>query len=101
MLANLTEAGTRSLAFNSTTPMLLRSESQTLDFSPVRSESWRRGLNWTTAESKICKLHRAALGELTEEESRRLYSLELSASQHAGKSPRRLLERANRITGNA
>ena len=49
------------------------------------------------AESKIRKLHRAALDEITEEESRRLYHLELSASRHAGKSPRHVLEQAKRV----
>lgn len=77
--------------------MLLRSDNQTLSSSPVRARSRRRGLSWTTAEQKIRKLHRAALDELTEEESRRLYSLELSASRHAGESPRRLLEKAKAV----
>lgn len=71
--------------------------SPSVDSSPVRSQSRRRGLSWCTAESKIRKLHRAALDELTEEESRRLYSLELSASRHAGESPRRLLEKAKAV----
>lgn len=80
--------------------MLERSSTQTLESSPVRSKSRRRGLTWTTAESKIRKLHVAALGEITEEQSRRLYSLELSASRHAGTSPRALLEQAKRILPN-
>lgn len=77
----------------------LESTPQTLTSSPVRSESRRRGLRWTTAERKIRKLHRAALKDiaLTEDDSRRLYALELSASRHGGESPRRLLERAKRV----
>ncbi|MCS3712119.1 hypothetical protein GGP61_003757, partial [Salinibacter ruber] len=59
--------------------MLQRSSTQTLTSSPVRSESRRRGLSWTTAEKKIRKLHRASLDDVTEDESRRLYHLELSA----------------------
>jgi len=81
--------------------MLLRSENQTLTSSPVRSESRRRGLSWTTAEKKIRRLHRTALDELTEAESRRLYSLELSASRHAGESPRRVLEKAKSLVRRA
>ena len=77
--------------------MLERSPTQTLTSSPVRPQSRRRDLSWTTAESKIRKLHRAALDEITEEESRRLYHLELSASRHAGKSPRHVLEQAKRV----
>jgi len=65
--------------------------------SPVRSKSRRRGLSWTMAEKKIRKLHRAALDDVTEEKSRRLYSLELSASRHAGTSPRALLEKAKAL----
>jgi hypothetical protein len=80
--------------------MLERSQSQTLTSSPVRSRSRRRGVSWTTAEKKIRKLHVAALDGITEEESRRLYSLELSASRHAGTSPRVLLEKAKRILPN-
>jgi len=74
--------------------MLERSSTQRLTSSPVRSKSRRRGVSWTTAEKKIRKLHRAALDDITEEQSRRLYSLELSASRHAGESPQRLLEKA-------
>ena len=77
--------------------MLERSPTQTLSSSPVRSESRRSGLSWTTAESKIRKLHQAALDDVTEDESHRLYHLELSASQHAGKSPRHVLEQAKRV----
>ncbi len=81
--------------------MLERSSTQTLTSSPVRSESRRRGLSWTTAEKKIRKLHEAALNDvaadLTEDESRRLYHLELSASRHAGKSPRHVLEQAKAV----
>ena len=77
--------------------MLQRSPTQTLTSSPVRSQSRRRGLSWTTAESKIRKLHRAAFDDITEEESHRLYHLELSASRHAGKSPRHVLEQAKRV----
>ncbi|MCS3662326.1 hypothetical protein GGP68_003767 [Salinibacter ruber] len=77
--------------------MLQRSSTQTLTSSPVRSESRRRGLSWTTAEKKIRKLHRASLDDVTEDESRRLYHLELSASRHAGKSPRFLLEQAKAL----
>jgi len=74
---------------------------RSLNSSPVRSKSRRRGLSYTEAESKIRKLHRAALDQLTEDESRRLYSLELSASRHAGDSPRVLLERAKRVIRSA
>lgn len=79
--------------------MLERSQNQTLTSSLVRAKSRRSGLSWTTAEQKIRKLHRAALDDvnLTEEQSHRLYSLELSASRHAGTSPRALLEKAKRI----
>jgi hypothetical protein len=77
--------------------MLERSSTQTLTSSPVRSESRRRGISWTTAEKKIRKLHRAATGDVTEDESRRLYHLELSASRHAGKSPRHVLEQAKAV----
>jgi len=77
--------------------MLERSSTQTLTSSPVRSESRRRGVSWTTAEKKIRKLHVAALDDVTEEESRRLYHLELSASRHAGKSPRHVLEQAKAV----
>ena len=69
--------------------------------SPVRSKSRRRGLSWTKAEQKIRRLHRAALDDLSEEASRRLYGLELSASRHAGESPRVLLERAKRVVRRA
>ena len=79
--------------------MLQRSPSQTLTSSPVRSQSRWRGLSWTTAESKIRKLHRAALDDIAGGESRRLYHLELSASRHAGKSPWHLLEQAKRVVG--
>jgi len=100
-LDGVNEAGhALSHAFSPTTAMLLRSDDQTLTSSPVRSNSRRRGPSWTTAEKKIRKLHRAALDDLTEEQSRRLYSLELSASRHAGKSPRFLLEKAKRILPN-
>ena len=77
--------------------MLQRSDNQTTTSSPFRSKSRRRGLSWTKAEQKIRKLHKAALGDLSEEASRRLYSLEQSASRHAGDSPRYLLERAKRV----
>ncbi|MCS3937312.1 hypothetical protein GGP80_003322 [Salinibacter ruber] len=81
--------------------MLERSSTQTLTSSPVRSESRRRGVSWATAEKKIRKLHEAALNDvaadLTEDESRRLYHLELSASRHAGKSPRHVLEQAKAV----
>jgi hypothetical protein len=77
--------------------MLERSSTQTLSFSPVRSKSRRRGLSWTEAESKIRQLHRENLDDVTEEESRRLYHLELSASRHAGKSPRHVLEQAKAV----
>ncbi len=77
--------------------MLERSSTQTLTSSPVRSESRRRGLSWTTAEKKIRKLHEASLNDVTEDESRRLYHLELSASRHAGKSPRHVLEQAKAV----
>ena len=70
---------------------------RSLSSSPVRSKSRRRGISWATAESKIRKLHRAALDEITEDESRRLYRLELSASRHAGRSPRHVLEQAKRV----
>jgi len=77
--------------------MLLRSEDQSLTSSPVRSESRRRGVSWSTAEKKIRKLHVAALDDVTEDESRRLYHLELSASRHAGKSPRHVLGQAKAL----
>jgi hypothetical protein len=83
--------------------MLERSSTQTLTSSPVRSKSRRRGLSWTEAEFKIRKLHVAALDEddLTEEQSRRLYQLELAAARHGGDSPRAVLEKAKRILPNA
>jgi len=68
--------------------------------SPVRAESRRSGLTWATVEQKIRKLHRAAVDDLTGQQSRRLYALELSASRHAGRSPRVLLETAKRILPN-
>jgi hypothetical protein len=71
--------------------------SQYLDSSPVRSESRRRGLRWTTAEAQIRALHVDALDELDEEQSRRLYALELAASRHAGESPRALVQRAEQV----
>jgi hypothetical protein len=74
---------------------------RSIQSSPVRAESRRRGLSWTEAESKIRKLHVAALDELTEQQSRRLYDLELTASRHAGTSPRSLLEKAKRVLPNA
>jgi len=61
-----------------------------LERSPTR-------LSWADCEQKIRKLHRAATGDVTEDESRRLYHLELSASRHAGKSPRHVLEQAKAI----
>ena len=79
------------------TRSLQPSPRQSVDSSPVRSESRRRGLSWTDCESKVRKLHRAALDQLTEDESRRLYSLELSANRHAGKSPGHVLEQAKRL----
>jgi len=79
--------------------MLLRSESQSLTSSPVRAESRRSGLSWTEAESQIRSLHVSALDDLDEDESRRLYQLEMSASRHAGTSPRVLLEKAKRVVG--
>lgn len=54
-------------------------------------------MSWNTVEQEIRKLARAAIGELTKEEARRLYLLELSASRHAGESPDRLLERAKNV----
>ena len=96
---------TRSHAFSPTHVMSTRSlqpsPRQSVDSSPVRSQSRRRGLSWTDCESKVRKLHRAALDEITEDESRRLYRLELSASRHAGKSPRHVLEQAKRIVQSA
>jgi len=77
--------------------MLQRSKNQSLQSSPVRSESRRRGLSFTEAESKIRTLHVSALDDLDEDESRRLYQLEMSASRHAGESPRVLLEKAKRV----
>ncbi len=77
--------------------MLERSSTQTLTSSPVRSEPRRRGVSWSTVEKKIRKLHRASLDDVTEDESRRLYHLELSASRHAGKSPRHVLEQAKTV----
>jgi len=77
--------------------MLLRSEDQSLTSSPVRSKSRRRGLSWATAEQKIEKLARAAVDELTKDEARRLYRLKLSASMHAGRSPRFVLEQAKAV----
>jgi hypothetical protein len=71
--------------------------SQYLDSSPVRSESRRRGLRWTTAEAQIRALHVDALDELDEAESRRLYALELAAARHAGESPRSLVQRAEQL----
>ncbi len=53
-------------------------------------------LTWADCEQKIRKLHRAAQ-DVTEDESRRLYHLELSASRHAGKSPRHVLEQAKAV----
>ena len=81
--------------------MLQRSDNQTTTSSPVRSESRRRGLAWTEAESKIRKLHAAAIDELTEAQSHKLLDLELSATRHAGESPRYLLERAKRVVRGA
>jgi hypothetical protein len=97
------DVGPRSLAFSPTQTMLERSSTQTLDSSPVRARSRRRGLRYTTVEQKIRTLHVAALDEddLTEEQSRTLYSLELQASRHAGDSPRALLEKAKRILPNS
>ena len=77
--------------------MLLRSEAQSLESSPVHAESRRRGLRWTDAESKIRALHVDALGELSEAQSRRLYQLELAASRHSAESPRALVQRAERV----
>lgn len=74
---------------------------RSIDSSPVRAESRRSGLRWTTVEQKIRKLHVAALDELTEAGSRRLYDLELCASRHSAESPRLLLERAKRVLPNA
>ncbi len=81
--------------------MLERSSTQTLTSSPVRSKSRRRGLSYTTVESKIRRLHVAAVDELTEEQSRRLYQLELAAARHGGDSPRAVLEKAKRILPNS
>jgi len=80
--------------------MLQRSDNQTLESSPVRSESRRRGLSWTEAESKIRKLHAAAIDELTEQQSRRLLDLEITAARHGGASPRALLEKAKGVLPN-
>jgi hypothetical protein len=71
--------------------------SENLTSSPVRSESRRSGLRWTTAEAEIRRLHRDALGELTEQESRRLYALERAASRHAATSPLATVQGAKRI----
>ncbi len=76
-------------------PSLSRSDTQTLTSSPVRSES--RRLKWHEVESKIQKLARAAVDELTKDEARRLYRLKLSASMHTGRSPRFLLEQAKAL----
>lgn len=56
-----------------------------------------QGTSWNAVEQKIRELARAAVGELTNEDARRLYHLELSASRHSGKSPDRLLERARNV----
>lgn len=80
---------------------MLNSASPSVDSSPVRADSRRSGLSYAEAESKIRKLHEAALDELNEQQSRRLYSLEMSASRHAGASPRALLEKAKRVLSNA
>jgi hypothetical protein len=63
--------------------------SQEVTSPPVRS--------WTDAESQIRRWHRDALGELTEQESRRLYALELAASRHAATSPLATVQGARRI----
>jgi hypothetical protein len=81
--------------------MLERSSTQSLTSSPVRSKSRRRGVSWTTVESKIRDLHVDALDELDEVQSRRLYALELAASRHAGESPRALVRRAKSILPNS
>ena len=90
------DGGLRSLAYTSTVPMPTRS----IQSSPVRAESRRSDLRWTTVEQKIRKLHAAAIDELTEEQSRRLFDLELTAARHGGASPRSLLEKAKRILPN-
>jgi hypothetical protein len=75
---------------------------RSIQSSPVRAESRRRGLSWTEAESKIRKLHAAAIDddELTEDESLRLLDLEITAARHGGASPRALLEEAKGILPN-
>jgi hypothetical protein len=75
---------------------------RSIDSSPVRAKSRRSGLRWTTVEQKIRKLHAAAIDddELTEEQSRRLLDLELTAARHGGASPRALLEEAKGILPN-
>ncbi|WP_263784389.1 hypothetical protein [Salinibacter grassmerensis] len=65
--------------------------------SLTQSESSRRDLSWTGCERAVRTLHSDASDDLDRAQSRRLYSLELSASRHAGESPRRLLEQAKRI----
>lgn len=65
--------------------------------NPSLSRSDTQTLTWADCEQKIRKLHRAATGDVTEDESRRLYHLELSASRHAGKSPRHALEQAKAV----
>lgn len=65
--------------------------------SPIVGSSNRGSMSWNTVEQEIRKLARAAIGELTKEEARRLYHLELSASRHAGESPGHLLERAKNV----
>lgn len=54
-------------------------------------------LSWNVVEQKIRKLTRASVGELTKEEARHLYHLELNASRHSGDSPDRLLKEARDI----
>ncbi len=65
--------------------------------SPAQFESSRRPLSWTGCERKVRTLHSDASEDLDREQSRRLYSLELSASRHAGTSPRHLLEQAKQV----
>lgn len=65
--------------------------------SIASARSNRSGMSWNTVEQEIRKLARAAVEELTKEEARRLYQLELSASRHAGESPAHLLKRARNV----
>lgn len=68
-----------------------------LTSSPARSNPRQPVLSWTEAESKIRKLHQAGLDGISEDQSWRLYQLELSASRRAGESPQRVLEQAKAV----